>query len=41
MAKTILVVDDAASILMMMSKVLNMVGYNVITASDGKEGLSI
>lgn len=39
MSKTALVVDDSKSILSLMRNVLDIAGYNVITASDGKEGL--
>lgn len=41
MSKTALVVDDSKSILSLMRNVLDVAGYNVITASDGSEGLSI
>ncbi len=41
MPKTALVVDDSKAILSLMRNVLNIAGYNVITASDGKEGLSL
>ena len=39
MPKTALVVDDSKSILSLMRKVLDVAGYNVITASSGDEGL--
>lgn len=41
MSKTALVVDDSKSILSLMRNVLDIAGYNVITASDGKEGLVV
>ena len=37
--KTILVVDDDENIIELISFILNHEGYNVITASDGKDGL--
>lgn len=39
MAKTILTVDDSASIRQMVSFTLKSAGYTVIEASDGQEGL--
>lgn len=39
MAKTVLIVDDASLIRSVASKAAESVGYNVITASDGTEGL--
>ena len=41
MPKTALVVDDSKSILSLMRKVLDVAGYNVITASSGDEGLQL
>lgn len=41
MAKTILIVDDSKAILSLMRNVLDLAGYNVITACDGSEGLAI
>ena len=41
MSKTALVVDDSKSILSLMRNVLGIAGYNVLTASDGNEGLSV
>lgn len=38
-AKTILAVDDSASIRQMVSFTLRSAGYNVVEASDGQEGL--
>lgn len=40
MSKTILVVDDAASIRQVVGIALRGAGYSVIEASDGKEGLA-
>lgn len=40
MNKTILTVDDSASVRMMVSFTLKENGYSVIEAADGKEGLS-
>lgn len=37
--KTVLTVDDSASIRQMVSFTLSEAGYNVIQASDGREGL--
>jgi two-component system chemotaxis response regulator CheY len=34
-------VDDSKAILSLMRNVLDMAGYNVLTASDGEEGLKI
>ena len=39
MSKTVLIVDDSKAILSLMRNVLDVAGYNVLTASDGKEGL--
>jgi len=39
MAKTVLIVDDASLIRSVASKAAESAGYNVITASDGTEGL--
>ena len=39
MAKTILVVDDEADIVDMLKDMLTETGYEVVTASDGKEAL--
>ena len=39
MSKTILIVDDTRSILAVMKTVLKVAGYNILTASDGKEGM--
>ncbi len=41
MSKTALVVDDSKAILSLMRNVLDVAGYNVITASDGKDGLKM
>ncbi len=40
MAKTVLIVDDASLIRSVASKAAESAGYNVITASDGNEGLA-
>ena len=40
MSKTILTVDDSASIRQMVSFTLKQAGYNVVEAEDGKDGLS-
>jgi two-component system chemotaxis response regulator CheY len=40
MAKTILAVDDSASIRQMVKLTLTGAGYNVVQASDGAEGLA-
>ncbi len=40
MAKTILSVDDSASIRQMVKMTLTGVGYNVVQAGDGAEGLA-
>jgi two-component system chemotaxis response regulator CheY len=40
MAKTILTVDDSASIRQMIKLTLSNAGYNVIEAGDGTQGLS-
>lgn len=39
MSKTILTIDDSASIRQMVSLTLSGAGYNVLQASDGEEGL--
>jgi len=41
MPKTILVVDDSKAILSIVRTVLDVAGYEVLTASDGVEGLSL
>lgn len=41
MSKTALVVDDSKSILSLMRNVLGIAGYDVLTASDGSEGLAV
>lgn len=41
MSKTALVVDDSKSILSLMRNVLGIAGYDVLTASDGNEGLAV
>ncbi len=41
MPKTILVVDDSKAILSIIRTVLDVAGYEVLTASDGVEGLSL
>jgi two-component system, chemotaxis family, chemotaxis protein CheY len=40
MSKTILAVDDSASIRQMVSFTLKGAGYNVVEAADGEEGLA-
>ncbi len=40
MSKTIMTVDDSASVRQMVSFTLKEAGYNVIEASDGKDALS-
>ncbi|ARU56917.1 chemotaxis protein CheY [Oleiphilus messinensis] len=40
MSKTILIVDDSASVRHVVSEALSAVGYNVIEAEDGKDGLA-
>lgn len=39
--KTILLVEDEAPVIMVLKKALEREGYNVITASDGFEGLRL
>jgi len=39
MAKTVLTVDDSASIRQMVAFTLKSAGYNVVEAADGQEGL--
>ena len=39
--KTILVIEDDQDVLTMLVKHLQLLGYNVITASDGMEGLKL
>lgn len=39
--KTILVIEDDQDVLSMMVKNLKLLGYNVLTASDGMEGLKL
>lgn len=41
MPKTILVVDDSKAILSIIRTVLDVAGYEVLTAADGVEGLSL
>lgn len=41
MAKTILIVDDTKSIIAVMKTVLKVAGYNILTASDGVEGMKV
>lgn len=41
MSKTALVVDDSKTILSIISTVLDVAGYNVLTALDGVEGLDL
>ena len=41
MPKTILIVDDTKSILAVMKTVLTVAGYNIVTASDGTEGMDV
>lgn len=41
MGKTVLVVDDAAFMRMMLKDILTKAGHNVIEASDGKEAVSL
>lgn len=40
MAKTIMIVDDSASLRQVVSIALKREGYDVVEASDGKDGLS-
>lgn len=40
MSKTILTIDDSASIRQMVSLTLSSAGYNVLQANDGEEGLA-
>src|SRR6478735_5279711 len=39
--KTVLIVDDAARNIFALKAVLRVKGYNVITANDGREGITI
>jgi two-component system chemotaxis response regulator CheY len=41
MPKTILVVDDSKAILSIVRTVLDVAGYEVLTAADGVEGMSL
>ena len=41
MPKTILVVDDSKAILSIIRTVLDVAGYEVLTAADGVEGMAL
>ncbi len=41
MVKTVMIVDDAQDTVEMVEKLLELEGYNVVTASNGKEALEI
>ena len=41
MAKTILIVDDSASLRTVVKMALQRAGYEVLEAGDGKEGLDL
>jgi len=39
-ATTVLIIEDSASVCMFMAQTLQKVGYRVITAADGHEGVT-
>ena len=41
MPKTVLVLNDSRSVLVVIGTTLKVAGYNVIQASDGQEGLDV
>jgi len=40
-SKTILIIDDESSLRLLMKRFLDIAGYNVLEAKDGKEGLAL